>query len=68
MERKSEALEWVGDDWRGAIELYCTVVIRSCPQRVLIAMTKECVRDLGDDPKEYDVEVNFLERYREVRR
>ena len=24
-------------------------------------MTKECVRDLGDDPKEYDVGVNFLE-------
>ena len=31
-------------------------------------MTKECVRDLGDDPKEYDVEVNFLEEYREVRK
>ena len=63
MERWSEARGWVGDDWRGAIELYCMVVIRPWLRRVLIAMTKECVRDLGDDPKEYDVEMSFLERY-----
>ena len=29
----------------------------------LVRMTKECICELEGDPKEYDVEVNFLEGY-----
>ena len=37
-------------------------------QCALVRMTKECVRELEGDPRGYDVEMNFLEGYREDRR